>query len=1035
MPHRPVPAQRIERQTQQCAGHGDQFNQGQRQWISDQDIKAEFVEVGGHERCRRQSGKEGRHQQGTQPSGATVDSALWWWFEALWALYAWLMGWRAVMHRYMRLVHRNQSRHGGKGKLKSRAQQSLRLQQYHGHCREGEIAHGQGLPVKDNRAKHDERHDQSPLGANPRAGKAIVSNSSRHGEARRPFADRPLQSQRRTEAQKAAHQPEQQARDETHLDSRNGYKVKNSRFADNLANALIEHAALARDHRHRHSTAFAGNGPQNIARHPISQSIQRHAEALGCRGTKGRIKHLNASKDRSNGTKSGKIRVGGEIITSRQHGMRGGQKACFEGDKVARLRARSSPHGDTHLSWTMGPDQRIGAGYSYHETRTRWTRIDAQNIARNFDNADVVQHRRANAIFAQLHSCDPGKKQHQTAERPSAPGMVACQQSQKGEYGGQRRRIPTDRLARCPEFGQCTKPRHGWCPEEHAATVDLSLKTGGECKSAGGDPSGSWPSLAEWQPRETKARRPRWSPACLWLHFQHPTTPLQVFAGDRFTLSALMIHEGAAGTRARCRSRSSFGHNMTLPIVTRFAPSPTGFLHIGGARTALFNWLYARHQGGRFLLRIEDTDRERSTDAAVAAIFEGLKWLGLESDGPPVMQFSRAARHREVAEALLTAGHAYKCFATAAELDDMRAIARAEGRAPRYDGRWRDKDSSEAPAGARPVLRLKAPQTGETVIRDKVQGDVTFANKDLDDLVLLRSDGTPTYMLAVVVDDHDMGVTDIIRGDDHLTNAARQAQIYAALQWDLPRMAHIPLIHGADGAKLSKRHGALGVEAYRDMGFLPAALRNYLLRLGWSAGDKEFFTTDEMIAAFSLEQIGRSAARFDFVKLGHVNGHYLRTMPDAELMKSIKDLISQLPNCGLFAAALNDGLGSRLQLALPGLKERARTLVELLDNARFLYAPRPLPLDARAAALLSTPPMRNQIAECHALLTGIEDWSAGTTEAAMRLYAEGKDLKLGAVAQPLRAALTGTLVSPGVFDVLAALGRTESLARLQDQIA
>ncbi len=474
---------------------------------------------------------------------------------------------------------------------------------------------------------------------------------------------------------------------------------------------------------------------------------------------------------------------------------------------------------------------------------------------------------------------------------------------------------------------------------------------------------------------------------------------------------------------------------MTSPVVTRFAPSPTGFLHIGGARTALFNWLYARHHQGRFLLRIEDTDRERSTDTAIAAIFEGLKWLGLESDGPPVMQYARAARHREVAEALLAAGHAYKCFATPAELEDMRALARAEGRAPRYDGRWRDRDPSEAPAGARPAYRLRAPQTGATIIHDKVQGDVTFANKDLDDLVLLRSDGTPTYMLAVVVDDHDMGVTDIIRGDDHLTNAARQAQIYAALNWDLPRMAHIPLIHGADGAKLSKRHGALGVEAYRDMGFLPAALRNYLVRLGWSAGDQEFFSTDEMIAAFSLEQIGRSAARFDFVKLGHINGHYLRAMPDAELMVAIKDLIPHLPNGSLFTEAFAQGLESRLRLALPGLKERARTLVELLDNARFLFAPRPLPLDAKAASLLGTPSMRSQIAECHALLSDVSDWNAGTTEAAMRHYAESRELKLGTVAQPLRAALTGTLVSPGVFDVLAALGRTESLARLQDQTA
>ncbi|MBV1708156.1 MAG: glutamate--tRNA ligase [Hyphomicrobiales bacterium] len=474
---------------------------------------------------------------------------------------------------------------------------------------------------------------------------------------------------------------------------------------------------------------------------------------------------------------------------------------------------------------------------------------------------------------------------------------------------------------------------------------------------------------------------------------------------------------------------------MTSPIVTRFAPSPTGFLHIGGARTALFNWLYARHHGGRFLLRIEDTDRERSTDAAIQAILDGLQWLGLESDGPPVMQFSRAARHREVAEMLLAGGRAYKCYATPAELEEMRALARAEGRAPRYDGRWRDRDPREAPAGAPAAIRLKAPVTGTTVIHDQVQGDVSFANKDLDDLVLLRSDGTPTYMLAVVVDDHDMGVTDIIRGDDHLTNAARQAQIYAALDWDLPRMAHIPLIHGPDGAKLSKRHGALGVEAYRDMGFLPAALRNYLVRLGWSAGDQEFFSTDEMIAAFSLEQIGRSAARFDFVKLGHINGHYMRATPDSELMVAVKALISHLPQGALFTDAFAMGLGSRLELALPGLKERARTLVELLDNARFLYAPRPLALDAKAAALLAGPAMQEQLERCYQLLSPLATWSASTTEAVMRDFAEAHGLKLGAVAQPLRAALTGSTVSPGVFDVMMALGRDESLARLQDQFA
>src|ERR671926_510415 len=319
---------------------------------------------------------------------------------------------------------------------------------------------------------------------------------------------------------------------------------------------------------------------------------------------------------------------------------------------------------------------------------------------------------------------------------------------------------------------------------------------------------------------------------------------------------------------------------MTEPVVTRFAPSPTGFLHIGGGRTALFNWLYARGRGGKMLLRIEDTDRERSTDAAVAAILDGLNWLGITWDGEAISQFSRAARHRDVAEQLLAAGKAYHCYATPEELGQMREAARREGRAKLYDGRWRDRDPREAPPGVKPVIRLKAPTEGETVIEDQVQGRVVWQNSDLDDLVLLRSDGTPTYMLAVVVDDHDMGVTHVIRGDDHLTNAARQKHIYDALGWSVPEMAHIPLIHGPDGSKLSKRHGALGVDAYRAMGYLPVALRNYLVRLGWSHGDQEIFSTEEMVAAFDLAQIGRSPARFDFAKLGNLNGHYLRRMAD-----------------------------------------------------------------------------------------------------------------------------------------------------------
>src|ERR1700741_5350983 len=330
---------------------------------------------------------------------------------------------------------------------------------------------------------------------------------------------------------------------------------------------------------------------------------------------------------------------------------------------------------------------------------------------------------------------------------------------------------------------------------------------------------------------------------------------------------------------------------MTDQIVTRFAPSPTGFLHIGGARTALFNWLYARGRGGKMLLRIEDTDRERSTQAAIDAILDGLKWLGITWDGDTVYQFARSQRHREVAEQLLTSGHAYRCYASAEELAQMREAARREGRAKLYDGRWRDRDLSEAPAGVKPAIRLKAPLTGETVIEDQVQGRVVWQNENLDDLVLLRSDGTPTYMLAVVVDDHDMGVTQVIRGDDHLTNAARQTQIYNALGWQVPLMAHIPLIHGPDGSKLSKRHGALGVDSYRAMGYLPAAMPNYLVRLGWSHGDQEIFSTEEMIAAFELAHIGRSPARFDFAKLENLNGHYIRASDDVALIDALEQLL------------------------------------------------------------------------------------------------------------------------------------------------
>jgi glutamyl-tRNA synthetase len=466
-------------------------------------------------------------------------------------------------------------------------------------------------------------------------------------------------------------------------------------------------------------------------------------------------------------------------------------------------------------------------------------------------------------------------------------------------------------------------------------------------------------------------------------------------------------------------------------VVTRFAPSPTGFLHIGGARTALFNWLYARRHSGTFLLRIEDTDRERSTDDAVKAIIDGLSWLGLTWDGEAISQFARVERHREVVETLLATGGAYRCYASPEELEEMRLKARAEGRPMRYDGRWRDRDPSEAPAGVKPVIRLRAPQEGETVIDDKVQGRVVFANKDLDDLVLLRSDGTPTYMLAVVVDDHDMSVTHVIRGDDHLTNAARQMQIYQALGWELPVMAHIPLIHGPDGAKLSKRHGALGVDAYRAMGYLPAALRNYLVRLGWSSGDKEFFSTEEMIEAFDLSGIGRSPSRFDFAKLENMNGHYMRATPDDELLAILIDSLPYLQGGPELAKHLDSAGRAKLAAALPGLKERAKTLVELVDGAGYLFAERPLRLDERAQEILAQGG-RAHIAALLPRLAGVGEWTPPTIEAAVRDYAGESGAKLGQIAQPLRAALTGRATSPGIFDVLVVLGREESLSRLQD---
>ena len=469
---------------------------------------------------------------------------------------------------------------------------------------------------------------------------------------------------------------------------------------------------------------------------------------------------------------------------------------------------------------------------------------------------------------------------------------------------------------------------------------------------------------------------------------------------------------------------------MATPVVTRFAPSPTGYLHIGGARTALFNWAFARHTGGKILLRIEDTDRERSTDGAVQAIFDGLKWLGLTWDGEPFMQFSRAARHAEIANELLKAGQAYHCYCSPEELAEMRETARANGQPPRYNGYWRDRDPSEAPAGVAPVIRIKAPVSGEIRVHDHVQGEVVFRTENLDDFIILRSDGTPTYMLAVVVDDHDMGVTHIIRGDDHLTNAARQIVIYNAMDWFIPEMSHIPLIHGPDGAKLSKRHGALGVEAYRQMGFLPEAIRNYLARLGWSHGDDEIFSTDQMVEWFSLDELNKGAARFDFVKLENINGHYIR---EADPVRLYDVMLATAQEVGRVTDV--DGLRANRDTALsalPELQPRAKTVLELIDLAQFIYAVRPITIEAAAAEQLN-PDARANIGAFTEVLRGLNEWTVAEIDASARAFAEAKGLKLGKVAQPLRAALTGRTISPGIFEVMVLIGRDETIARLQDQ--
>jgi glutamyl-tRNA synthetase len=461
--------------------------------------------------------------------------------------------------------------------------------------------------------------------------------------------------------------------------------------------------------------------------------------------------------------------------------------------------------------------------------------------------------------------------------------------------------------------------------------------------------------------------------------------------------------------------------------VLRFAPSPTGYLHIGGARTALFNWLYARHTGGKFLLRIEDTDRERSTPEAVAAIFNGLAWMGLDWDEEPIFQFARAGRHREVVQQMLAEGHAYRCYATPQELDQMRSEQKAKGVSVRYDGRWRNREPGPEQHNMPYVVRLKAPQSGETIVHDVVQGTVRWSNDQLDDMVLLRSDGNPTYMLAVVVDDFDMGVTHVIRGADHLNNAARQLQIIEAMEWPVPVYGHLPLIHGADGAKLSKRHGALAVEAYRDMGYLPETMRNYLLRLGWSHGDAEIIPTEKAIEWFNLDSIGRSAARFDIKKLDSVNAHYIRDMSDGALADEAIAFAARLKPGLVFDAILH----ARLVAAMPLLKPRAKTLIELLEKADFLFTSGAPPADAAAAAALTE--------QARALLSRLvlkldaDPWDAASLETRTRLFAEKEGLKLGDIAQPLRAALTGRTASPPIFDVAAVLGREEALTRIRAQ--
>ncbi|CUW47994.1 glutamate--tRNA ligase [Novacetimonas hansenii] len=462
-----------------------------------------------------------------------------------------------------------------------------------------------------------------------------------------------------------------------------------------------------------------------------------------------------------------------------------------------------------------------------------------------------------------------------------------------------------------------------------------------------------------------------------------------------------------------------------MTVRTRFAPSPTGLLHIGNARAALFNFLYARHHGGKFLLRVEDTDRERSTQKAVDVLFDGLAWMGIQSDEEPVFQSTRQERHAQVAHELLERGLAYRCYCTAEELKEMRETAMAEGRPPRYNGMWRDRDPADAPKDTPHTVRIKAPREGETVLHDLVQGEVRVANAEMDDMIILRADGTPVYQLAVVVDDHDMDITHVIRGDDHLTNTFRQAMIYRAMGWDLPKFAHLPLIHGPDGAKLSKRHGAQSVVEFREMGYLPEALNNYLLRLGWGHGDAEILSREEQIRLFDLDGVGRSPSRMDYAKLLHINGVWMRQADDARLTDDVMDRLSQMDG-----VSTDEAMRARVLRLMPGLKERAKTLVELADSAAFLGRSIPLSFDAKAQKLL-TPENRAMLARLGAALGALAPFDGPGIDATLRQFAEENELKLGKVAQPLRAAVTGSSMSPGIDDTLLALGRDEVLARIK----